>query len=77
MGQAPQELSVRPNIDDAERGGAFGRYPLIEPAIRQFVSDALSGGRPAVTGQDGLHHVAVCQAITESVRLGQPVTVTL
>jgi predicted dehydrogenase len=55
--------------------GPYARYPLLEPALRNFVHDVLHGRPPAVNGEVGRENVKVCLAIIESIRTGAPVSV--
>lgn len=55
--------------------GPYGRYPLLEPALRNFVLDIVNGNPPKATAQEGYDNVRVCLAILESIRTGLPVSV--
>jgi predicted dehydrogenase len=51
----------------------------IEPFERQFrgLGDAITrGGQPPITGEDGLHALAIVEAIYTSCRTSQKVKVT-
>ncbi|HEX5505950.1 MAG TPA: Gfo/Idh/MocA family oxidoreductase [Thermomicrobiales bacterium] len=59
----------------SQAGGSFARYPLLEPALANFVSDVLAGRPPTATAEDGYQNVRICLAVLESIRTGQPVYV--
>ncbi len=55
--------------------GSYGRYPLLEPALRNFVEDIVNDRPPRATGEEGAANVRVCLAILESIRTGQSVSI--
>lgn len=57
-------------------GGPYGRYPLLEPALRNFVHDILDGNPARASAEDGRHNVAICLAVLQSIRTGKPVTLS-
>jgi predicted dehydrogenase len=64
----PEELL----LPGADKGVDVGHFLQV-----QDMADAVREGRdPAITGEDALHALAVVQAIYESERRGQPVTLS-
>ena len=56
-------------------GNPFARYPLLEPAIANFVHDVLAGAPPRATVEDGRQNVEICLAVLESAKSQRPVEI--
>jgi predicted dehydrogenase len=66
------DWGVSPSFAEMARN-PFSRYPLLEPAIKKFVDNALAGRAPSSTADDGRKNVRICLAVLESARTHQPV----
>ncbi|TAK26018.1 MAG: Gfo/Idh/MocA family oxidoreductase [Chloroflexota bacterium] len=56
-------------------GQPYARYPLLEPSLKNFVENLLSGKPAAATADDGRENVQICLAVLESARTHQPVDI--